>query len=413
MLAGINLLMAQQQDNSPYSRFGIGDIFEQGSGINSSMGGISYGYADAFHININNPASYISIDTTTFVVNGGIGSEFKTLKSNGISEKSSTINMTYLFFGFPVAKWCKFSFGLLPYSKLNYNISDPGSQENTGSYEHLYQGSGGLNRFYAGTSVNLFKGFSLGMNASYFFGPLDNEEIVNFPDSIYIQSLRVKNSIYVEDFHFSFGAQYSSMLSQSLKLTLGASLTPSIILSAEREYLVQNFFPGNNGIEYPRDTISYLPSEDGDIKLPLDMGFGFTLKKGERWMLGMDFQQQNWEDFSSYGVKDSLSNSQRISIGGMYKPESTTVSKYWKRLTYRFGLKYKKTFLNLNNTQLNEYGISFGVDLPLMKSKSALNLGFEIGQRGTTDEGLIKETYGKISVGLSIRERWFILRKYD
>ena len=46
------------QDNSPYSRYGIGDLIPQAHIINRGMGGISVGYTDYYSVNFSNPASY-------------------------------------------------------------------------------------------------------------------------------------------------------------------------------------------------------------------------------------------------------------------------------------------------------------------------------------------------------------------
>ncbi|MCF8339273.1 MAG: hypothetical protein K9I74_14985, partial [Bacteroidales bacterium] len=61
----------------------------------------------------------------------------------------------------------------------------------------------------------------------------------------------------------------------------------------------------------------------------------------------------------------------------------------------------------------SEFGISFGVGLPIKNSQSSINLGVEIGQRGTTDNNLIEENYVKFTLGLAIFERWFLQRKYQ
>ena len=45
------------QDNSPYSRYGIGDLVPSTNIANRSMGGISAGYTDYLSVNFNNPAS--------------------------------------------------------------------------------------------------------------------------------------------------------------------------------------------------------------------------------------------------------------------------------------------------------------------------------------------------------------------
>ena len=51
---------AQAQDNSPYTRYGIGDIVPSTNVNGRGMGSISAGFNDFLAINFNNPASYAS-----------------------------------------------------------------------------------------------------------------------------------------------------------------------------------------------------------------------------------------------------------------------------------------------------------------------------------------------------------------
>ena len=85
------------------------------------------------------------------------------------------------------------------------------------------------------------------------------------------------------------------------------------------------------------------------------------------------------------------------------------------------GVRYEQTFLKLNNEQLESYGISFGLGVPISlkrpHSPSTFNFGVELGQRGTTANNLLKEDLVRISVGLTLmphfRQGWFVQRKYD
>src|SRR5438128_1542849 len=54
----LSITPAFSQDNSPYSRYGIGDLVPNTSITNRGMGGVSAAYSDLFSINFNNPASY-------------------------------------------------------------------------------------------------------------------------------------------------------------------------------------------------------------------------------------------------------------------------------------------------------------------------------------------------------------------
>ncbi len=85
----------------------------------------------------------------------------------------------------------------------------------------------------------------------------------------------------------------------------------------------------------------------------------------------------------------------------------------FKRITYRAGLRYNQSYLDFNGTQINEFGISFGFGFPMKKSKTGIDLGFEIGRRGTTNNNLIQENFVNVLLGISIQEHWFHKRKYQ
>jgi len=123
-----------------------------------------------------------------------------------------------------------------------------------------------------------------------------------------------------------------------------------------------------------------------------------------------------WQEWSSYtylGKSDSLKNSLSLSAGGQFRPATNDISSYWKRITYRAGARFNQSYLYLNNTRINEFGISFGFGLPMKKTRSTLNIAFEAGARGTTQNNLIRENYFRFSLGASIFDRWFLKRKYD
>ena len=75
-------------------------------------------------------------------------------------------------------------------------------------------------------------------------------------------------------------------------------------------------------------------------------------------------------------------------------------------------MRYENTYLEINNTPIKEFGISFGLGFPFRRSKSNLNFAFEIGNRGTVENNLVQENFYKFTFGLSIYERWFVKSKY-
>ena len=106
-------------------------------------------------------------------------------------------------------------------------------------------------------------------------------------------------------------------------------------------------------------------------------------------------------------------NSQRYALGMEITPNDRSAKSYLARVRYRMGGYYLKDYLVLNDYQLKDVGISFGMGLPLKRSKTSINLAIEYGQKGTTDYRLIKETYTRFTLNLTLHEYWFAKSKFD
>jgi len=71
------------------------------------------------------------------------------------------------------------------------------------------------------------------------------------------------------------------------------------------------------------------------------------------------------------------------------------------------------TGLIINNQAINDSALTLGLGMPLRGAFSNVNIGFELGNRGTTNAGLVKENYMNFSIGLSFNDKWFQKRKYN
>ncbi|REK36505.1 MAG: hypothetical protein DWQ44_01065 [Bacteroidetes bacterium] len=82
-------------------------------------------------------------------------------------------------------------------------------------------------------------------------------------------------------------------------------------------------------------------------------------------------------------------------------------------MQYRAGFNYSQTFLQLNESRLNEYGISLGLGLPVKRVGTTVHFAAEAGMRGTVDNNLVRENYLRFSLGFTLNDRWFIKPRYD
>ncbi|MCX6291412.1 MAG: hypothetical protein NT126_06560 [Bacteroidetes bacterium] len=199
---------AQTSSSSPYSRYGIGDLQFGGFTKNIGMGGTSFGYNPNYNLNLSNPASYSSLALTTFEI--AVSMNQAQLKTDSKTQNSNSSSLSYFAFGFPVKfkKWGT-CFGLLPYSNVGYTIHDQQYTSDGTSELHTYDGSGGLNQFFIGNAYSPFKNFSIGANASYLFGVINQQRRIEYPYNSYYFSTRVTQATSVGSLYFNFGIQYT------------------------------------------------------------------------------------------------------------------------------------------------------------------------------------------------------------
>ncbi len=380
------------------------------------MGGIGIGTRNNYTINIKNPASYSEFDSISFVFEGAVNGHYVTLKTSDISESYTSATMSHLLFGFPVARWWRSSFGLLPYSETGYNVNDHIHFNNIGNTQYIFEGEGGISQVFWGNSFRPFKSLSLGVNAAYLFGTMDRSQKVTFPDSANLISTIVNNAISVKDIYLEFGTQYHSRL-KDIDLVIGATYNPETKLNATRNRMVRTYFGEQFGVPLILDTISIIDNEEGTLTIPEGYGLGFSLGKKERWLIGAEYKFEGWENYKAFGASDSLTNSQTFRFGGNITPNPNSLS-YYQRINYRFGAHINQSYLNLRDQQINGFGITFGVGLPVVsnairRTRSMVNLGIEAGRRGTITNGLIQENYFNFYVSVSIYEMWFLKRRYQ
>lgn len=405
--------MAQADYSSPYSRYGIGDLSQVNHPVQMGMGGLSVAMRDARLINYRNPAAYTAYDSLSFVFDGGLRQRISNWENLNTTQRTEYSSLGYMTMGFPVTKWLKVTAGLVPVSDVGYQIHDLQTTSSVGSVERIYEGEGGVSEFFIGGGVQLSERLSVGANASYVWGDIDLNRLTYFPDSLYYWAAKVSKKRHISDIKFSYGLQYVQPLSEDWQATAGLTYSNAAELSATEQHLSTQLVRSQNGAETVNDTIAYNPDNKGTITLPTSYGAGIMFEKNDRLRIGVDYRFENWEDYKAFGATDSLQNSNFIGIGAELWPEHNVLSSYFKKMKYRMGLHYSNTYLQLNNTQLTEVGIGFGVGLPVQSSGSSVNLGIEIGRRGTTDNALVKENYFKFTLGISIFERWFIKRKYQ
>jgi hypothetical protein len=447
--------------NSPYSRYGLGDVYSLNLMPNQMMGGaFSATYGNTHDINLQNPAGLGQLRYTAFELSGYY--QRAKLSENGTNGdatfNSNDGNLAYLSLAFPItrtwerrrAKAAKdttladksfpvqwgMSFGLLPHSRVAYDVAVVRSLDNIGEVKYNYVGQGSRFRVNWGNGFR-YKNFSLGANVGFVFGTVSDQTIVDFQDSTYNFAFdnKIISSEFARGLLLDLGAQHtfrfksdkpsknSNRAKTDLILKIGAvaSLGSNLSTNTNRLYM-------RSGTYYSRDTILNEVEAEGTIKLPLSTNVGIAFGRESRWLIGLNHQYTNWSTFSNSLTDAKLQNAQLFSIGGEWTPRIESRESYFERITYRAGAYFGQDGRFVENSQseilpLQKYGINFGFTFPIeTRVKSALSevvilsfgsahLGFEFGYLGHPD--LIREKYFQVNVGFTINDdKWFKRTKF-
>lgn len=406
LLLSINSVNAQNEVNAPYSRFGLGELTANYTPTMSAMGSVSQGVFNPLVVNYNNPASYAFGYRQRFIMQTGLGHTTNRMQTLDASQITNYTNLSHFTIGFPVAKWWGTSVGILPYSDIAYSFNDNWEDPAASLF---FEGSGGLSRFYMGHAFTLHKSLSIGGNLNYLFGSLNTIRKVVFEDDSYLHTRHTDQTI-VSGFYYDCGAMFKTKVSD-WTLSTSVTLDNGGDVSAKKTVLSETF-RFNNLIETVEDTFAYSSTKNGSVVLPSGFAAGFSFSN-DQWLIAADYTTKNWSEFSNFGVSDNLDNSSRYAFGLEFTPDRKAINKYFQMVRYRLGAYTANTYLNLRGQHLEEKVVSFGFGLPMKRSGTLLNLSAELGQRGTTQENLIQDTFARFKIGLVLSDIWFIKRKYD
>lgn len=374
------------------------------------MGGLSI-FSDSIHVNLQNPAGYGRLRLTTYTV--GASNTSVELESETESGSTNNTSLDYLAIGIPAKKF-GFGLGLIPYSAVGYNILDRNEEEGTAA---RYSGKGGLNKVFLSTGYSFNENISIGAEVNYNFGNIQNKNIF-VRQGLQFGSREINRSD-LSGFSFKVGLDYERMLNENLQLNFGAHYTPQSDLSSENRRELATILFSPTGVEFAADKRD-IEVEDTELTLPSSYTVGAGIGKPRKWFLGLEYTNTAESDFSNRSFMLEGANYEAASkykVGGFYIPNYNSLTSYLSRIVYRGGFRMEETGLVLQGEPIEEFGMSFGVGLPVGNRTndffSNVNIGFEYGQRGTTNSGLIKENFFNAMISLSLNDRWFVQRKFE
>lgn len=402
---------------SPYTMYGIGDLISQGSASQMAMGGVGLATRNPFEINYLNPASLSVIPRNSALFSFGARGNNYYSKTAYASTAYNNFDVSDIGFAVPLARGVGLAFALQPVSAVGYNSKEiettSESMEDVGPTVYQYNGEGGISQVSIGLGVTVVKGLSLGANLLYYFGNMDRYHTASI-HPLLGQGTQYANIVSSDRQHISkvlynLGLQYSIRVGKSSDITIGATYQPRSNISVDRKELI--------AAEKGRvvDTIKF-SKYNSSLTVPTKIAAGVSYNTS-KLSVSFDYSTQNWQDAFTTPQENNITLRSQDSyrIGAQYCPDRNSIKSPLKRWTYKAGVHYTTSYLMKDDVQLNEIGFSFGADIPLKRgSMSKISLGFDLGTRGTTRVGQVKENYFKIFAGITIfgDDMWFFKPKF-
>ena len=405
------MAIAQNNTNSPYTRYGYGDLSDQSFGNSKAMGGIAFGLRDGAQINPLNPASYTAIDSLTFIFEGGVSLQNMNISGGGVKLNAKNSSFDYLAMQFRLHPRVAMSIGLLPFSNVGYSVSDS-KVDNGVSQTRSFTGDGGLHQLYGGIGVKVLKNLSLGVNASYFWGDITRTRTIIYPATSESYSYIQQMGLSISDYKLDFGAQYTLDFNKKHSMTIGAVFSPKHKLNNDYTVTTQ-----------ASSTVSQ--DWDATLEVPNTFGVGFTYNYDKRLTVGADYSLQQWSK-TKFGIKTSdgdvredfnetytYCDRHKISVGAEYIPNLIGRS-YLSHIKYRLGAYYTTPYYKIGGKDAaREYGVTAGFGLPVPRSRSILSISGQFVRVSGQESTFVNENIFRVSIGLTFNERWFFKRRVE
>ena len=405
------MAIAQNNTNSPYTRYGYGDLSDQSFGNSKAMGGIAFGLRDGAQINPLNPASYTAIDSLTFLFEGGVSLQNMNISGSGVKLNAKNSSFDYLAMQFRLHPRIAMSIGLLPFSNVGYSVSDS-KVDNGVSQTRSFTGDGGLHQLYGGIGVKVLKNLSLGVNASYFWGDITRTRTIIYPATSESYSYIQQMGVSISDYKLDFGAQYTLDFNKKHSMTIGAVFSPKHKLNNDYTVTTQVSTTNSNNL-------------DATLEIPNTFGVGFTYNYDKRLTVGADYSLQQWSK-TKFGIKTSdgdvredfnetytYCDRHKVSVGAEYIPNLMGRS-YLSHIKYRLGAYYTTPYYKIGGKEATrEYGVTAGFGLPVPRSRSILSISGQFVRISGQESAFVNENIFRVSIGLTFNERWFFKRRVE
>ncbi|MDQ7816966.1 MAG: hypothetical protein RDU14_08055 [Melioribacteraceae bacterium] len=387
---------------SIYSRFGLGDFYFSFSARRMALGELGIASADADYLNYLNPAGWNKMRLSRFET--GVLYHGNSISSNSASVFHAQTIFSGMMFGFPVERNLGISFagGIVPYSNVNYDVVVNDEDAVAGTYKTQYKGEGGLSKAFVGFSIKLPLDIAVGASFDYFTGRVEHLSVVEF-----LGDSDLLDASFSKIYNYSGVGYTIGLISNNFSSIIGAESLKDLRLG----FTFSNSSKiGTDSVNTSSTLVGDVETSAGSIKteIPQRIGIGLLLTLKSGYTITADYLFQPFSKLLTGGKSfNNMRDLTKYSLGVEYRNPEPRSQSFWEQVMLRGGLSYEQTQYSINGNGIDQISLYTGFSMWL-GFDNTIDLGLQVGKRGTKDNNLLGESFYKFSITLSIGELWFI-----
>lgn len=415
--------------NSPYSRFGLGDMAVRQNAATLGMGRMSAAWQDPLQANLTNPAAMAFLRTASF--EGALFAKYAVLDGLEGQDKVWNGNLTYLSLAFPLVNplnrvlenrqtpfnWAM-NVALAPYSSVGYIVTAEAEIPPMDTIKNYFLGSGGIYTLSWGNAWR-YKNLAAGIHLDWLFGKIASNRQVEFLTTespyhdVFVDDVAYRGMVwkgglqYRYDFKEKQADGTRAPSDAGLVLGLFGQTTQDFRTDSEvRRMGVNNSLPDT-------DTVLNIVNQTGSGTLPTTLSVGIMYQVVNKLRVGAEYGFARWSQYRNDAHPDErLFDTWNLAAGVEFTPNYQSYNSYFARARYRLGF-FHRTDPRVEN--MKETGLTLGAGFPLIKPRqevSWINIALELG-RLAPPQGL-KETWMRLTFGFTFNDNsWFFKRKFN
>jgi len=406
-----DLYSQSNSGHSPLSRFGLGQITGIGLSRNEAMAGSGLASPSGDHPNFLNPALLSFNEKVN--LNFDLQYKYRALKvGSSYSYSTGSGGPSFISIVVPVSKMTSMAAGIRPFSNRDYTYADivKVGSDSLGLRTH---GSGGTTQVFLAGGYRIHKNISIGVEASYIFGTLQDSVIFGILPSdanytfININKKRISQFIFKPGIHLNLPTNRENTF-------FGIGATADIGNSVS--YRNYNTF-SVRGASSLIDTLEY--DRKSSLQRPINYQLGLSLYKPLNWSLNVEAEYTKADGIGNEGLNIQYSNAMTYRAAFEISPGTKKSTRYLNIIMFRGGLVYQQLPYKIGGEFVTDQRASIGASFPIIRkeakfSRPTINLALSYGRRGLKNSYVGMENYFQVNLSFTLNDLlWFNRYKID